>query len=73
MIPEFTNSGVLPAGIHRASLREFQDRFAQFDRSDRRIRLFEGLKKLIADAKLSSIVRRVLVAGCVCNREGRTK
>jgi hypothetical protein len=63
MIPEFTDTGFLPEGMHLASIEEFENRFAQFNRSDRRIRLFEKLDKLIADAKASSIVRRVIVAG----------
>jgi hypothetical protein len=63
MIPDFTAAGFLPDGIHRASLDEFRERFAQFQRSDRRIRIFEQLQRLVADAKASSIVRRIIVAG----------
>lgn len=63
MIPEFTDAGFLPDGIHHASLDVFKLRFAQFSRSDRRIRLFEQLEKLISDAKSSAIVRRIIVAG----------
>lgn len=63
MIPEFTDAGFLPVGIHRASLDEFKHRFVQFNRSDRRVRLFHGLEKLLSDAKLSTVVRRVLIAG----------
>jgi hypothetical protein len=42
---------------------EFKERFAHFSRSDRRVRLFEQLNRLISDAKLSTIVRRIIVAG----------
>ena len=63
MIPEFTDAGFLPHGIHRASLDEFKLRFAQFNRSDRRIYLFQQLEKLISDARSSSVVRRIIVAG----------
>jgi hypothetical protein len=63
MIPEFTDTGFLPSGMHRTSIEGFKLRFAQFDRSDRRIRLFEKLEKLVFDAKSSGIVRRLLVGG----------
>jgi len=63
MIPDFTEAGFLPDGVHLASIDEFKLRFAQFSRSDRRIRLFEQLERLIADARSSAIVRRIIVAG----------
>jgi hypothetical protein len=63
MIPDFTEEGLLPEGIHRASLVEFEARFAIFDKSDRRLRLFKQLEKLLAEAKRSTIVTRILVAG----------
>jgi len=50
MIPEFMETGFLPQGIHRAAVDEFKSRFARFSRSDRRIRLFEQLERLILDA-----------------------
>ena len=60
MIPEFTDDGVLPAGIHAATLEQFQERFAIFHQSDQRIRVFKKLKALIDEA---GIVQRIYVAG----------
>jgi hypothetical protein len=42
---------------------EFEERFVTFERSDRRYRLYEGLKRLIEDARRSGIVRRLFVGG----------
>jgi hypothetical protein len=63
MIPEFTENGVLPAGIHAATLEQFEERFAIFDQSDQRIRVFKKLKALIDEAWKSGIVQRICVAG----------
>ena len=63
MIPDFTEDGFLPAGIHPATLEELAERFAFFDRSDQRFRVFEKLKALIVEARTAGIVRRIYVAG----------
>jgi hypothetical protein len=44
MIPEFTNTGNLPPGIHMATWTEFQGRFGY---NQKRIWLLEGLKMLL--------------------------
>lgn len=63
MLPDFTDEGLLPAGIHRATLGEFAERFTVFSRSDRRFQVFRQIERLVADAKRSEIVQSVLVAG----------
>jgi hypothetical protein len=63
MIPELTEDGLLPAGIHQASLDELRARFAVFDRSDRRLQVFGEFERLFAEAQKSGIVRRVIVGG----------
>jgi hypothetical protein len=63
MIPDLTTDGLLPPGIHQASLDELKERFAVFSRSDRRLRLFENFGRLLGDAQKSGVVRRVIVAG----------
>ena len=65
MIPDFAEDGFLPAGIHQATLEELEERFAFFDRSDQRLRVFEQLNALIGEARASGIVRRIYVAGSV--------
>jgi hypothetical protein len=63
MLPEFTDDGLLPPGIHRATVAEFKQRFAVFTRSDRRWKILEKIDALLTEAGRSGIVRRVLVAG----------
>lgn len=63
MIPEFNESGLLREGIHRATADEFRVRFAIFDRSDRRLRIFEQVERLLDEAAKSGIVKRIFVGG----------
>jgi hypothetical protein len=48
MIPDFNDSGLLPAGIHLCTLEEIE---ASFVYNNRRRQLFEGLLLLISDLK----------------------
>ena len=63
MIPDLTDNGVLPPGIHKSTWTDFKSRFAIFDRSDRRMRICERLQQLIDEIRTSEIVKRVLVCG----------
>ena len=63
MLPAFTEVGLLPVGIHRATFEEFETRFVYFDRSDRRFRIFEKLRILYQESQRSGIVKRFLVGG----------
>ncbi len=63
MIPDFNDNGLLPPGLHRTDLEGFRERFAIFDRSGRRLRIFEQLERFIGEASKSTIVRRIFVGG----------
>ncbi|MEX1026475.1 MAG: hypothetical protein WD049_00485 [Candidatus Paceibacterota bacterium] len=63
MIPDWTETGGLPEGIHQVTWDEFKERFAFFDGSDRRYRIIDQLERLFSDAKRSGIVKRFIVAG----------
>jgi hypothetical protein len=54
---------VLPPGIHSATQGEFEERFVVFNRSDRRLRLYDQLEQVFRDARQTSLVLRVIVAG----------
>jgi hypothetical protein len=69
MIPDFTDEGLLPTGIHHATWDEFQARFAFFDRSDQRLRICRQLATLWEEARSSTIVKRLLVAGSVVSNK----
>jgi hypothetical protein len=62
-IPALTADGLLPEGVHECTLAELGERFGQFQRSDRRCRLFERLQEYVRDAKASAVVRAVIVDG----------
>jgi hypothetical protein len=70
MLPDFTDDGLLPAGIHHATFREFEQRFVYFAHSDRRFRLFEKLRELYQHARQSGIVQRFLVVGSFVAAKG---
>ena len=63
MIPELTEQGFLPPDMHQATRDEFKERFVFFQRSDRHLRIFEQLDKLLEQAAQAGIVRRIIIAG----------
>lgn len=63
MIPELTEQGFLPPGVHQATRDEFKERFVFFQRSDRRLRIFEQIDKLLDQATQAGIVTRIIIAG----------
>lgn len=69
MIPDFAENGFLPPGVHGASISEFRDRFGQFDRSDRRCRLFESFAEVLEDCRSSGLVERIIVGGSYVSAE----
>jgi hypothetical protein len=69
MIPPFDPEGDLPPGRHMATWPEFQARFCGFTSSDRRPQLCRRIEQLMADARASQIVERLLFGGSfVCAR-----
>lgn len=63
MLPEFDIDGDLPPGIHHATFDELERRFSRFVVSDRRINLFARFKQLVAMARRSGIVERLVLGG----------
>ena len=63
MLPDFTEDGLLPEGIHRTTFEEFSHRYKYFERSNQRFRLFDKLRDLFFEAKRSGVVKRILVGG----------
>src|SRR5262245_4370530 len=62
-IPDLDADGFLPAGVHDCSVDEIKDRFAQFQGSDRRFRLFEKLESFMNDARATGFVAELIVDG----------
>lgn len=59
MVPDFTEEGLLPSGIHKATLKEIQEKLGW---SGRRRRLLEGLERAL-DLMAACSVQRVYVDG----------
>lgn len=65
MIPEFDEAtGYLPAGIHDATLLEFQQRFAW---NGRRLKLVGGLQTVVGQLWLAG-VDEIYIAGSYCTQ-----
>jgi hypothetical protein len=62
-IPDLNENGLLPEGIHEASLEEVRERFGRFQRTDRRPSLFTKLSTYLAEVRASGLVVAVIVDG----------
>jgi len=63
MIPDFTEDGFLPPGVHRAALVEVEERFAGAYSSRQRRELFASIVELAKEAASTEFVERILLAG----------
>jgi hypothetical protein len=59
----WTNKAFLPQGVHECTVEEISERFAQFQESDRRIRLFAKLQSFIAEARKTRFVVELIIDG----------
>lgn len=62
-IPQLTDDGLLPTGVHSTTFAELKSRFGRFQSSDRRIRLCEKLEQFLDLARRSEIVVYLIVDG----------
>ena len=62
-IPPLNEHGLLPAGIHDASLDEVQQRFGVFQGGEQRPRLFARLAELAAAMQRSGLFQALLIDG----------
>jgi hypothetical protein len=63
VLPEFDIDGDLPPGIYHATFDELERRLSRFVVSDRRISLFAKFNQLMAMARSSGIVDRLVLGG----------
>lgn len=61
-IPELIDN-VLPEGVHDCTADEIAERFGRFQRSDRRMTLTERLRRYLDEAKISGVVKAVIING----------
>lgn len=62
-IPPLNSDGLLPAGIHEATLSEVRERFGAFRESERRVQLYGRLEQLAASLRGSHLFLAVIVDG----------
>ncbi len=62
-IPELTDDGVLPEGVHVCSLSDLKERFGRFDKSDKRVRLTTQLVEYFDSLRQTGLVSWVAIDG----------
>ncbi len=62
-IPALDEHGLLPAGVHDASLDEVAQRFGRFTGTDRRVQLHGALVQFAAEARQTGRVAALVVDG----------
>src|SRR5688500_3648556 len=59
----FDDRGLLPEGIHDTTMGEIDAYFAKFQRSDRRIKLFEQLKRYVHEIQAANWSVSLIIDG----------
>ncbi len=60
-IPALNANGLLPVGIHDATLEEVRERFGAFQESDHRTKLFVKLTELVRVMSTSALFDELLI------------
>src|SRR5262245_27238275 len=62
-IPALDANGLLPPGVHEASIEEVRELFGQFRETEQRVRLQAALEAFLAEARGTHLVVAVIVDG----------
>jgi hypothetical protein len=62
-IPDLNTDGFLPPGVHDCTIDELDDRFCQFQQSDRRLRLCEKFKEFLTEIRSTGLVACIVADG----------
>ena len=62
-IPEFGTEGLLPPGVHSCLLSELEERFGRFQRTDRRVRLWNRFAEFVRELRATQIAVALIVDG----------
>jgi hypothetical protein len=62
-VPAFEPNGVLPPGVHACTLEEVRAHFGQFQKSDRRPKLFTRLNELVSELQRMRLCIAVVING----------
>ena len=64
-IPLLNEWGLLPPGVHDCTMDEIEERFARFQRTNQRIRLFEKLVAYVKEARGTGLAVALLIDGSI--------
>jgi hypothetical protein len=62
-IPELSEYGLLPEGIHDCTLDEIGARFGRFQKTDRRVQLFAKLCDLVDEERRAGLALALMIDG----------
>ena len=62
-LPSADEFGLLPPGVHSCSWDEFQRRYVRFQRSDRRLRLFDKLRAYTSEIRSTGWACELIIDG----------
>jgi hypothetical protein len=62
-IPDLTDDGMLPVGLHECTLDELREVFGRFNKSDRRPRLFRDLERYCDEVAAAGVGQYLVVNG----------
>ena len=68
-IPQFTEHGWLPEGVHDGTLEEAAEQFGRFQHSDRRPQLWARFLEFVGEAKSCGLIDAILVDGSFVTAE----
>ena len=63
LIPELNDAGLLPEGVYDCTLEEIGVRFGRFQKTDRRVQLFEKLCALVDEERRAGLAIALLIDG----------
>lgn len=70
-LPELTQEGYLPPGVHETTLEEVGTQFGRFDETDRRVELHAALVRFAAEARATGLVAALIVNGSYTTRKAQ--
>jgi hypothetical protein len=62
-IPHLNENGLLPEGVHEASVEEVRELFGLFQRSDKRPGLFSKLSRFLQEARSTGLIAAIIING----------
>ena len=70
-IPNLDENGLLPEGVHEATIEEVRELFGRFQRTDQRLALFSKLSRFLDELRSTGLITAVIVNGSFVTAKGR--